>query len=476
MTQTVAVIGGGIAGLSAAWELSQASAAPRVVVLEGDDRLGGKLRAEAFGGRELDVGPDAFVARRPEALALCAELGLTDDLVAPGVRRAYIWARGRLRPFPAGLVLGVPTRFGPLLRSGICTAPGLARPALDLLRPRSDRAGPEAPDRAVGEIVRERMGGQVCRRLAGPLIGGIHAGDVDLMSAAAVFPALLDAQRRPGSLMRALAAAARPPGPVGPDLPEAPVFVSLRGGTGRLAEELARALGRRGVELRCGRPVSELRRPGPDGGKRWSVHAGPGPGDVLEADGVVVCVPAPDAGRLLRPHDGALADALDRVGYASVAVVSLRLADDAVGRPLDGSGFLVPRAVGDGPDPLLTACTWLTAKWPELDRPGDLLLRASVGRQGDDRHAQMTDDELLAACLGELSQMMGLRRPPLEALVTRWPRAFPQYAVGHLDRVAAIEEAAGRLPGIALAGAALHGVGIPACIGSGRRAARTVLR
>jgi len=468
MSGTVAVIGGGIAGLAAAWELSGTSPAPRVVLLEGADEIGGKLRTEVIGGRDVDLGPDAFVARRPEALALCAELGLTDDLVAPGVRGAHVWARGRLRPLPAGLALGVPTRFGPLARSGICSAAGLARPALDLLRPaRAVPAGAPA-DAAVGELVRRRLGPQVTARLAAPLIGGIHAGDIDTMSAAAVFPALLTAVGRPGSLMRALAAGLPPPGPE-------PVFLTLRGGMGRLVDELARALAGRGVDLRRDSPVTALRREPAGAGGRWHLRTGPGPDDEVLADAVVVCLPAPEAAGLLRPHDDALAGALETVTYASVAIVTFRLSADAVGRPLDGTGFLVPRGEGGAPDPLVTACTWLSAKWPELERPGDVLIRASVGRQGDDRHISMTDPELLAACLGELGTMMALRRPPLDALLTRWPRSFPQYTVGHLDRVAAIEDAAGRLGGLALAGGALHGVGIPACIGSGRRAARAVL-
>ncbi len=485
--QTVAVVGGGIAGLSAAWELVRAEPAVRVIVFEGDGRLGGKLRTGTFGGREVDLGPDAFVARRPEALALCAELGLTEDLVAPGVRGASVWARGRLRPLPDGLALGVPTRFGPLLRSGICSPAGLARPALDLLwpargTPGRGASGPGSPggetesDLAVGGVVRRRMGAQVTSRLAGPLIGGIHAGNVDLMSAAAVFPALLEADRQRGSLMRALAATL----PARATTGETPVFLTLRGGMGRLVDVLSRALVERGVELRTGTTVGELGRLGPADDGPWVVGTDPvggaGGGAGPEADGIVVAVPAPAAAHLLRPHDGALADALETVTYASVAIITFRFSAEAVGHPLDGSGFLVPRGEGAAPDPLVTACTWLTSKWPELARPGDVLIRASVGRQGDDRHTSMSDDQLGRHCLDELGPMIDIRRPPDEVLVTRWPDAFPQYTVGHLSRVAAMEASAAGLPRLALAGAALHGVGIPACIGSGRRAARAVLR
>ncbi len=471
--RTVAVLGGGIAGLAAAWELSTAEPPTQVIVFEGDARLGGKLRTEAFGGRhDVDLGPDAFVARRPEAVTLCSELGLTAELVTPGVRRAYVWARGRLRPLPAGLALGVPTRLGPLARSGICSPAGLVRPALDLLRPALGSGPGSAADRAVGDVVRRRLGREVATRLAGPLIGGIHAGTVEATSAAAVFPALLDADRRPGSLMRALRASIPPPPEVAPVEGEAPVFRSLRGGMGRLADELAHGLERRGTELRRCSCVRGLGRVAGSDGSKWTIRTA---GDEVDVDGVVVALPAPAAAVLLRPHDGALADALDEVTYASVALVTLRLADDAVGRPLDGSGFLVPRGERNDPDHLITACTWLTSKWPELRRRGDVLLRASVGRDGDDRFESLDDDELVRRSVDELKVMMGVGGSPLDAVVTRWPQAFPQYRVGHLSRVAAVEDAAGRLPAIALAGAGLHGVGIPACIGSGRRAARTVL-
>jgi oxygen-dependent protoporphyrinogen oxidase len=198
-------------------------------------------------------------------------------------------------------------------------------------------------------------------------------------------------------------------------------------------------------------------------------------GEGTGADGVVIASPTPAAAGLVRPHDGQLADVLAAVSYSSVAIITMRFLEGVISRPLDGSGFLVPRGDTPAGDPLLTACTWLTAKWPELRRDGDVLVRVSVGRQGDDRHDALADDELVRRCLVELGPMIGLTGSPVETMVTRWPEAFPQYAVGHPAAVTAMEAAAARLPALALAGAALHGVGIPACIGSGRRAARTVL-
>ena len=480
----VAVVGGGIAGLSAALELTSAEPGTRVIVLESDGRLGGKLRTGAIGGRAVDLGPDAFLARRPEAVELCRELGLGDELVSPGSRRAFVWARGRLRPLPAALALGVPTRIGPLARSGILSPLGVGRVAFDLVgwpwRRRlatggrsdgPDRPGrPQRPDRPVADITRQRLGREVTERLVDPLIGGIHAGDTSSMSAAAVFPALLDAASRPGSLMRAL----RPqPATTGRD--DEPVFYTVRGGLSRLIDDLERALVARGVEVRLHTPVEDLglRGPGdqPSPGApttRWALRT---PQGIVGADAIVIATPTGPAAGLLESVDPAIAALLGTIAYSDVTLVTLQFPAGGVERSLEGTGFLVPAETGC----LITACTWLTSKWPQLQRRGDVLLRASMGRFGDDRAAHMADDEIVGRVVDELGAMLGLRAPPMEAVVTRWTDAFPQYAVGHVELVSAIEEGVARMPGLALAGAALHGVGIPACIASGRRAAHAVL-
>ena len=463
---TVAVVGGGIAGLSAAWALLDAAPHLRVVVYESDDHLGGKLRSAEIGGRPVDVGPDAFVARRPEALELCRALDLGDELVAPASRVAYVWARGRLRRLPAGLALGVPTRLTPLARSGILSPAGVLRTAIDLtgVVPPS-HAG---DDGAVADITGRRLGRQVTARLVDPLIGGIHAGDTQQMSAAAVYPPLLDADAH-RSVMRHLRGATPAPS-------DAPVFLRVRSGMTRLVEALGAALSARGVMLHTATPVRRLEPPASAGaragrhgeGGRWMVHSGSHP---EAADAVVVATPATTAARLLGPVDDALGAALAAIPYATVTIVTMSLPATAVGQPLDGTGFLVPAESGR----LLTACTWLSTKWPQLQLPGEVLLRASVGRFGDDRHLSMTDDEIAGRAAAELGSLMDLRAAPTETIVTRWPDAFPQYAVGHLQRVAEIERRVAALPNVAVAGAALRGVGIPACIDSGRRAAASLV-
>ncbi|MDA8365871.1 MAG: protoporphyrinogen oxidase [Actinomycetota bacterium] len=472
--QSVVVVGAGITGMAAAWELAGGPAADgvRVTVLEAGDRLGGKLQAVQVADRTVDVAADAFVARRPEATTLVAELGIADELVEVATGGASVFARGRLRPLPAGLALGVPTRWWPLARSGILSPLGSLRAALDLVIPA--RSGPgDTPagrlaDRAVGDVVGGRLGRGVVDRLADPLIGGINAGSVDQLSAAAAFPGLVPAAARGGSLMRALRSPPAGPRAEGGSGGSA-LFATVAGGTNALASALAGALGERGVALRTGAPVAAL----DPKGTGWRIELASG--EVIEADGVIVATPAPAAASLL---DGAAPDAsalLAPIEYASVTVVTLVWPEAQVPTHLTGTGFLVPRTerVG-GQAALITGCTYLDRKWPLLRRPGEVLLRASVGRFGDERAAALGDDELVDRVTGELVRILGVSGTPTQAVVTRWPDALPQYRPGHLERMASLQLAVARVGTLGVAGAFVAGVGIPACIGSGRSAARDV--
>jgi oxygen-dependent protoporphyrinogen oxidase len=361
---------------------------------------------------------------------------------------------------------------------------------MDLVR-RHRRSAPTIGDQSVGDIVGSRLGRPVVERLVDPLVGGIHAGSADELSAAALFPLLIAADHQPGSLMRQLRRA-QPPAD-----PSSPIFLSLRSSAASLAEHLATALTERGVHLRRGVRVDAVERvaggdktprfalslhsqrgggvgASPDGASANGNGAGP---SVLDADAVVLAVPARETAVLLAPLAPLAAGLLSAIGHASVATVTLALPPGTVGERA-GTGFLVPRtSFIDDRIPLTTACTYLDRKWPHLARPGDDLVRLSVGRQGDNRHVDLDDAELVAAATGELAVMLGTATTagPLEARVSRWPAAFPQYAVGHLIRVAQIMEDVDAVGGLAVAGAAYRGVGVPACIGSGRDAARRLL-
>jgi oxygen-dependent protoporphyrinogen oxidase len=452
----VAVIGGGVAGLAAAYDLHRAGV--EVHVLEAGPRLGGKIQTAPFAGVDLDAGPDSVLARVPFAVELFRELGLDDEIVPQPPGGAYIYSRGELRRVPEGNVLGVPTDLDALAESGVVSPEAVARAAADLELP-DDR--PDG-DESVGSLIRRRLGDEILERLVDPLLGGINAGDSDRLSLAAGAPQIAAAARGAhASLIEALRAQrAAAPAPTGAP---APVFYTLRHGLGRLIEALADQLD--GADVRVNAPVTALRREA----EAWRVELADGS---LEVDAVVLATPAYAAAELLGAVAPTAAEGLAAVEYSSVALVALAFPDDAAGRPLDGTGFLVPRVEGL----LLTACSWASSKWPHLAQPGRFVLRASAGRFGDTRALEMDDDTLVAALLDELRATMSLQGEPTEARVTRWHRSFPQYTPGHLDRVAAIETGlADEAPGIRLAGAAYRGVGIPACINSGRTAARSLL-
>lgn len=429
---TVHVVGAGIAGLAAAHDLARDGV--DVVVHEAEERVGGKLHSVAFAGTVVDAAPDAFLARRPEAVELCGELGLEAELVSPAATSSYLWSRGALRPVPSGQVLGVPTDARAVSRAGVLSPWGVARTWAEPWLPGRALGG----DTTVGELIRRRFGAEVAARLVDPLIGGINAGHTDHLSVDVVAPQIAAAARRSRSLTRALRSS--PPAAPGP------VFLAVPGGMARLTDALAGAVRSHGGRIRTGDRVASL-----DG-----------------MDAVVLATPAFVSAPLLEPVAPAVARTLAGIEHSSVTLVLLAYPDGAVDRPLDASGFLVPR-----PEALLTtAVSWASSKWAHLAAPGRFLLRVSAGRVGDDRHLDLGDDEIVARLRAELALTMGLRGDPLEARVVRWPRAFPQYAPGHLDRMAAVQ--AQLPPHLALAGAALGGVGIPQCIATGRRAAERI--
>lgn len=448
-TPNVVVVGGGIVGLVAARDLAIGGAT--VTVVE-PGALGGKVRGSSFDGAALDEGADAFLARVPEGIELCAELGLDGELVVPAVRRAHLWSRGALRMLPEAHVMGVPTDLDELAASGIVSPAGLAAAQHDLTDPMRAPDG----DVTIGEVVRARLGDEVHERLVDPLVGGINAGDSDQLSLAAVVPQL-DAALRSGA--GSLIEACRIQRAAAVD-PERPVFYAPRGGMHALVAALAADAARRGVDV----VVAAADAVTADGAG-WQVALADG--RRLPADAVVVAAPAWVASRLVAPHAPRAAEILAGIPYATVAMVSLAVARGDIDRELDGSGFLVPRRERR----TVTACSWTTAKWPHLAGDGTVWLRASVGRDGDPSGLELPDDELVAAVLADLEHTMALHGAAVEARVTRWTDSLPQYRVGHLDRVAALEaDLATRCPTIVVTGAALRGLGVPACIRQGRAA------
>lgn len=457
MSRTVAVIGGGISGLAAAWELSQSGGDVSVTVIEGSDRLGGKLRLEDVGGVRIDVGAESVLARRPEALALFGQLGLDDLTTHPGSAGAAIFSRGRLWPMPRGTVMGVPS--DPESVRGLLTDEEVGRLARETV------GGPVVGDISVGDLVDARLGAAVTDRLVEPLLAGVYAGHARELSAEQAVPALAAAAHDGSPLLDVARAAAN--ASANGSLVGRPVFASLVGGLGTLPEILQRELVTAGVQVRTGALARGLRR---DGGG-WVVSTGPTTEVVDERfDAVVVAVPAAPTSRLLRHVAPAAASALSTVEYASMAIVTFALEGSAP-TVLGGSGFLVPPT-----EPLtIKASTFSSVKWPWLAaaHPDRTFVRASVGRHREEATLQRSDDELVAVALADLRAVLGPEVPtPVATHVQRWGGGLPQYAVGHRSRLAPTRA----LPaGLALCGAAYDGVGIPACIASGRAAARAVL-
>jgi protoporphyrinogen/coproporphyrinogen III oxidase len=462
VTQRVdlAVVGAGISGLAAAWAGMRQGA--DVVVLEAGAAPGGRLRTSAVAGIALDEGADAFLARVPEAVELCEELGLGAELVSPATGTAYVWSDGGLRRLPSEQLLGVPTDLDAVEASGILSSAGVARARADLTAP--DDA--PADDEAIGAMVRRRLGDEVLDRLVAPLLGGVWAGDCDRLSLRVAAPHLAAARDRDASLIRgaaALRAAAVEGGTA-----DRPVFLTPRRGMARLVDALAERLGER---IQCGSRVVGLEADG--AGWRLTTAGDGGPAahrhHTVLADRVVLATPAYVTAPLLRRIAPEVAAFLAGIDYASVVLTAMVVPRDGIDHPLDGSGFLVPQSAGR----LLTACSWMTSKWGHLGvDPSTAVLRASAGRAGDDRALASTDDELVAALLDDLRDTLGLHAEPTAVRVTRWERSFPQPRPGHLDALATAERVlADRAPGLTVAGAWALGVGIPACIRGARRAA-----
>jgi oxygen-dependent protoporphyrinogen oxidase len=451
----VAIVGAGITGLAAAHEWRRRRPDDEIVVLDAADRIGGKLHRVELADHWYDTGPEAMLARVPEAVRLVEDLGLADQLVAPATTQASVVLPDGRHPLPAGTVLGVPAAAADL--RGFLSDEGVRRVAAEASLPPVALDG----DVAVGRLLRDRLGDELVDRLVEPLLGGVYAGRADELSLAATMPGLVAALRSSGSVLAA-AAAARDAGARSRGDADGPVFATVRDGLGSLPAVLV-AAARAEVRLRC--PAHGLRRAG--GGFEISVGPAAAP-EVLTADAVVVTAPAPKAARLLEQVAPAAVGPLQGIPYASMAVVAMAFPAQRLDA---GSGLLVPPITGR----LVKGVTVSSAKWPHL--AGDtLLVRASVGRFRDEAELQRDDADLTAAVVADVADLLALDRPePVRTALARWGGGLPQYLVGHPARVAAVRAAVAGVPGLAVAGAAFEGVGLPACIRDAHRAVSALL-
>lgn len=462
----IVVVGGGIAGLAAAHRLTCLAPDTPITLVERDDRLGGKILTERVDGFTIEAGPDSFLSAKPRGVGLCHELGLVDRLqgTTPRRHRAYVVRSGRLHDLPEGLTGLIPTRLGPMLRTGLVSPLGKAWLALDYVLPPRPNDG----DESLAAFVRRRLGREVYDRLVEPLMAGIYAADGDALSLAATFPHLRQAELDHGGLVRGVLAAKKQA--PAPGTTRWPPFVAPAGGMAELVDALAERLRASGVRIVTGGVVSGLRvEPTPDGPLYGLTVTF---GEALKARGVILAVPSFAAADILCALDPALAADLRALPHASSAIVSLAYPRRDVPHPLDGYGYVVPRIEGRS----VLACTWTSSKWPHRAPDDMALFRVFVGRAGQEAVLAQPDADLVALARAELRAVLGIAAAPTLARVHRWPHGLPQYTLGHLDRVAAIDARLADHPGLALAGHSYRGIGLPDCIRSGEMAAETVRR
>jgi protoporphyrinogen/coproporphyrinogen III oxidase len=441
----IVVVGGGITGLAAAYELTRRSLP--FVLLEASDRVGGLIRTEQDAGFTIDAGPDSVLVQKPAALQLCSELGLSSRLMQMRPpRRAFVVKRGRLHPLPSPSVLGLPTTLLALAGYDLLGPAARMRLALEPFVPRRPRA-----DESVASFFSRRFGRATVDLIASPLLGGIHAGDIDRLSMASLFPRLVLAERKSGKVLHSLSRAPKP-GSEG-------LFRALRSGMGELVATIESRLP--AASVRLGAYVTGLDR----GSAAWHVttHS-----DRTDAQAVVIAAPAHAAAAILRPIDTAAADICASVEYVSTLSVALGYRRSEIPHPLEGSGFVVSRRYNDM---RITACTWVSSKWEHRVPDGHALLRAFMGGAHDPNVVEATDDDVIETAQRDLASVLGPMGSPVLARVYRWPRAAAQHNVGHRTRMKELSERLRALPGLFVAGSGFDAIGIPDCIAQGRSAA-----
>jgi oxygen-dependent protoporphyrinogen oxidase len=449
----VAIIGGGIAGLAAAHRLAQTAPHLAVTLIESDHRLGGKIVTERVDGFVIEGGPDTFLSYKSRGLGLCRELGLEGRLHGTNekIRRTYVMRGGKLHELPEGLTGLIPSRFGPMLKTGLISPFGKLRMGLDYLIPPRFLNG----DESLAAFVERRLGRELYDRLIEPLMGGIYAGDGEQLSLAATFPQLRQAELEHGGLIKGMLAAKKK----APPPKKWAAFLTPTTGLAEIVEALMARLGE--IEIRLRTRVAHVAAASPE----YTVILENG--ESLQADAVILATPAFVTAGLTSDFDAQLSNALRAIPHVSTATVTVayRLAD--VPRPLDGYGYIIPRAEGRA----ILACTWTSTKFPHRAPEGFGLIRAFVGRAGQESALEGTDDDLLKLVRDELRRALGITALPLLHRIFRWPKAMPQYTLGHLGRLATIEQRLAAHPGLFVAGNAYRGIGIPDCIASGEQAA-----
>jgi oxygen-dependent protoporphyrinogen oxidase len=457
MSKTV-IVGGGIAGLATAFYLQQCGESD-FTLIESSPHWGGKISSAVQDGFLVEGGPDSFITQKAAAMHLCTRLGLGEQFVGSSTGKqatTYVWNRKRLHPIPEGMMLMAPTMVLPFLRSRLISWPGKLRMGMEPLVPRR----PGDQDESLAEFVRRRLGSEALNKIAGPLMGGIHAADPEKLSLRSTFPMFPELEKKYGSLLRGMMK--RPKHRIAPGSKPTPMFMSLRGGLQQLADALIAQLPPR--SLRPGCCVVSV---SPEA-NRYKVVLGDG--GCIVADNIVFATPSYVTADLVQQIDPMLASQLRAIRYVSTATVSLGFKRSEIKHPLQGAGFIVPRSEGRR----ITACSWSSEKFRNRAPDDSVLLRVFIGGDLAEDLAEQDEPKLIALAREELQAIMGITATPVLAKAYRWHKANPQYDLGHAVRVAEIERTLATLPGLYLAGAAYRGSGIPDCIQSGINAAQSI--
>lgn len=458
MSRTV-IVGGGIAGLATAFYLQEAGAT-NFTLIESSPTLGGKITSANQDGFLVEGGPDSFITQKPAAIDLCRRLGLASQLSGSNTGKqatTFVWSGGRLQAMPEGMMLMAPTMVLPFLRSRLISWPGKLRMGMEVFVPRQS----SNQDESLAGFVRRRLGNELLNKIAGPLMGGIHAADPEKLSLRSTFPMFLDMERKHGSLIRGMMKRPKRQ-PAAPGSKPTSMFVTLQGGLQKLSDTLVAQLPPSAIRTSCG-----VLTVCPHG-SQYKVHLSDG--SCILADNIVFATPAYVTADLIQQIDPMLASRVRGIRYVSTATVSLGFKRSDIAHPMQGAGFIVPRSEGRK----ITACSWSSTKFNHRAPEDSVLLRVFIGGALAEHLAEQDEAALIDLAREELCTIMGITAEPVLAKAYRWPKANPQYDLGHDLRVSEIERSLTNFPGLYLAGAAYRGAGLPDCIQGGMAAARSI--
>ncbi len=470
----IVIIGGGISGLATAYSLEEKAEregkSVSITLIEKKNQIGGNILTERVGNFLIEGGPDCFLSEKPWAIQLCERLGMGESLLRTNdeYRRTYIYWNGRLREMPEGIMLMIPTRFFPILKSDLFSLAGKLRMGLELFIPKRKSGG----DESLSEFVRRRLGQEIVERVAEPLVAGVHAENPDTMSIKSRFPRFVQMEEEYGSLIKGMIAKRRimlnppqPPFDKGGNRgisPKWTMFMTLKNGLDELPLTIVKAL--KMTTIITNKEVSEINKVS---GYKICLKNG----DTVDADVVIFATPSYETGRLLRGLNSSLSDQLDTIPYVSTATISLAYKKDSISHPMNGFGFLVPRVENRR----IMGASWVSRKFSYRTPDDSILIRCFIGGSRNEELVSLDDKDMLKMIREELKDIMGISAEPILTRIYRWEKAMPQYTIGHDERVSKIEESISKYPDIFVTGSAYRGGGISECIKNAQLTAESVL-